>query len=194
MPEHEFHLEITKDSVFVRLKVPGHTRFKALIFFAACTILGLFALLFIPGKQGNASMWHDLMTSPAGSAGFLIPLVLSVGFLLLMISVPRRYVMLAYPSDETLRSDRSTLTISRVRWLDIQNVHRKTRSFPLADVHNIQFQAIARLKSGSVYGFLFVAGGKAWRVLPGLSPRDAEKVLAALKTLGTDVSDDSVLR
>lgn len=195
MPEQEFQLEITDQSAFVRLTVSGKTRFFALAFFACVSALVLSAILFLPGKHGRPSMWHDLSTSSVGSADFLIPFfLLLLGFPLLIIVLPRRYVMLAYPSGETFRCDRSTLSIAKVRWLDVRNNHWNTCSFPLAEVREIRYGAIAQLKGGAVYGLRFVAGGKNCRVLPGLKPRDAERLLTALKTFGADVSEDPVLQ
>lgn len=49
------------------------------------------------------------------------------------------------------------------------------------------------MKGGTVYGLRSIAGGKTRRVLPGLNPRDAEKILVVLKTFGADVPDDPVL-
>ena len=97
---------------------------------------------------------------------------------------------MAYPSDESFHCDRSTLTISRVRWLDIHNKDWETRSYPLADIEKIRYQALASAKGSSIYGLRFLAGGKTQRVLPGITPRQADKVLKALKALGADVSDD----
>ena len=167
MPKKEFQLEITDQIAFVRLTVSGKTRFFALAFFAGVSTLVLSAMLFLPGKQGRPSMWHDLSTSSVGSANFLIPsLLLLLGFPLLMVVLPRRYVVLAYPSDEIFRCDRSILSIAKVRWFDVHNNHWNTCSFPLAEVREIRYGAIAQLKGGSVYGLRFIAGGKTCRVLP----------------------------
>ncbi len=81
-----------------------------------------------------------------------------------------------------------------MRWLDVHNNHWDTFSFPLAEVREIRYQAIARLKGNPVYGLRFIAGGKTWRVLPGLKARDGEKILVALKTFGADVPDDPVVQ
>ncbi len=110
-----------------------------------------------------------------------------------MVVGTKRYVTLAYPSDETFRCDRSTLSIARVRWLDIRNSHWDRWSHSLSDVEGIQYRAIARLRVGSIYGLRFISGGKTRRVLPGLKPHDAEKILTALKALGADVLDNPVV-
>jgi hypothetical protein len=194
MPEQEFQLEITDQSAFVRLSVSGKTRFFALASLAGVTALLICPLFFLPGTHGSPSMWHGLSTSSIGSAAFLGPFFLLLSVPLLMVVGMKRYVTLAYPSDEIFRADRSTLSISRVRWLDVHNNHWDTCSFSLAEVRELRYQAIARLKGGSVYGLRFLAGGKTRRVLPGLEPRDAEKILMALKSFGADVPDDTVLR
>jgi hypothetical protein len=195
MPEQEFKLEITDKSVLVRLNVPGRARFYALAFFAGVATLLLCVLLFLPGKHGRPSMWHVLSTSSVGSTDFLIPFfLLLLGAPLLMVVLPRRYVMLAYPSDPTFRCDRSTLSVSKVRWLDVNNNHWDTCSFPLAEVRGVRYQVIAQFRTGAVYGLRFAVSGETLRVLPGLKPKDAERVLTALKIFGADVPDDPELQ
>lgn len=193
MPE-EFHLEVTNQSAYVRLNVLGRARFYALAFFASLTALAICALLFLPGKRGSPSIWHGLSTSSVGSADFLFPFFLLLSLPPFMLIMTKRYVRLAYPSDETFHADRSTLSISRARWLDTHNNHWDTCSFTLAEVRDIRYKAIASLRGTSIYGLRFIAGGKTRRVLPGLKPRDAEKILAALKAFGADVPDDPVLQ
>ena len=98
MPGQEFHLEVTNQSVYVRLDVStqsAETRSYALAFFVGFTVLGLCALLFLPGKHGRKSMWHGLSTSSVGSAEFLFPLFLLLGFPLVMVVGTKRYVMSA---------------------------------------------------------------------------------------------------
>ena len=101
-----------------------------------------------------------------------------------------RWVVSAYPSDESFHCDRSTLTISRVRWLDIHNKDWNTRSYVLADIAKIRYRALARAQGGSIYGLRFLAGGRTQRVLPGIKPRQADEILKALKAFGADVPDD----
>jgi len=197
MPDQEFQIEITDQLVFVRLDVStrsGKTRFKALACYACITVLLMSAVTFFPGKHNSPSDCQALSTSPVCSSEFLIPLFLLLSFPVAIFLGTKRYVMLAYPSDETFRCDRSTLTLSKVRWLDTHNCHWDTCSFPLAEVQEIRFQAIASLRGGSIYGISFLAGGKKRRVLPGIKPRDAEKILNALKTFGTHVLDDPALQ
>ena len=196
MPEPEFHLEVTNQTVFVRLDVStqsGRTRFYALAFFAGVTAIAMCALLFSPGKHGSPSMWHNLSTSPIRSTDFLVPFFLVLTLPLLMGVLTRRYVILAYPSDETFSCDRSTLSIARVRWLDVHNKQWDTRSFSLAEVRDIRYRAIASLRGNTIYGLRFIAGEKTQRILPGLEPRDAEKILMALKSFGAEIPDDPLL-
>jgi hypothetical protein len=84
-------------------------------------------------------------------------------------------------------------TVSKVPWLDIHNKHWDSRSYTLTDIVDLRYQAIARAKGSSIYGLCFVAAGRAHRVLPGLKPREADKILKALKALGADVPDDPTL-
>ena len=120
MPEPQFHIEATTQSVSVRMDT-GRKRFCALAFFVGFMILAICALLFLPGKLGNPSMWRDLSTSSIDSAGFWAPIILLLAFLVFMLLTTKRYVMLSYPSDEKLYCDRSRLSVSRVRWPDIGN-------------------------------------------------------------------------
>lgn len=191
-----FDIDVNNRSVSVRLDVSGHApraRFYACVFFIAIGALAICALLFLPGKHGSPSMWHDLSSSPVDSGGFIVPLILLLSFPVLMSLLLWRYLVSAYPSDETFHCDGSTVTISKVRWLDIHNKHWDTRSYALADIAKIRYQAIARAKGGSIYGLRFKAGGRRQRVLPGLKPREADKILKALKAFGADVPDDPAL-
>jgi len=196
MADHSFQIDIDDRSVTVRLdvsKYSPHGRFYACIFFIAFLALGICVLLFLPGKHGSPGMWQELSSNPVDSGGFIVPLVLLVSFPVLMGLFTWRYVVLAYPSDETFRCDRSTVTISKVRWLDFNNKHWNTRSFALAEIENMGYEAIARAKQASIYGLRFITAGKTLRILPGLKPQEADKILKALKTLGVDVPYDPEL-
>src|SRR5208337_2508186 len=190
MPDQEFQVEVTKQSVDVRLNAPRRTRFYALAFFGGLTVLAMCALLFLPGKHGAPSMWHDLLMSNADSSGFLFGCFLLLSFPFLILVMTKRYVRLAFPSDETFHCDGSKLTIARARWLDVHNSRWDTFSIALADVREIRYRRIAYLRGYSVYGLRFIAGGKTRRVLPGLKGGDAEKILLTLKAFGADIPDD----
>lgn len=184
MPDQKLHLDITNDLVSVRLNGDsGKTRFYAFAFFAAVTALVMGLLLILPGKNGSPSMWHD---RPAAYV-----FVLAVP--LLMLVTTKRYVRLAYSSDETFRCDRSTLSIAKVRWLDFRNGHWDSSSFALAQVRQIQYRVLTSLRGTSIYGLRFKAGGKTFRTLPWLKPADAERILLALKSFGADVPDDPLV-
>ncbi|HEV2133720.1 MAG TPA: hypothetical protein VGR47_05605 [Terracidiphilus sp.] len=183
MARREFHLDITDQSVNVRLDA-GRTRFFALAFFASLTALAICALLFLPGKNDTPSMWDG------GLVGLLF---LLLGFPLFMLFTTKRYVMLAFPSDETFHCDRSSLSISRARWLDVHNEHWNTRSFSLVEVEEITYGKVVTLRGYSIDGIRFVSGGTTYRVLPGIKPRDAQSLLTALKKFGADVPDDPEL-
>lgn len=200
MPKAQFHLEVTNHSAFVRMDA-GSSRFYALAFSVGLTILGTCALLFLPGKHGSPSPWHYLhyLLSIVGSGGSL--LVLAVLFILPMLfSFPavvflttNRYVMLAYPSSETLSCVSSVLSVSKVRWLDVHNNHGDIHAFSLPEVRNIRYGTVAALRGCSIYGILFDVKGKTHRILPGLNWRDAETLLMAFKTFGADVPGDPVI-
>jgi hypothetical protein len=67
MPDEDLDLDISNRSVSVRLNVSAHKRFYACIFFIAVGVVAICGLLFLPGKHGNPSMWHDLSSSPVNS-------------------------------------------------------------------------------------------------------------------------------
>jgi len=190
MPEPDFHVDINDRSVSVRLNVSPRRRFYASIFFIAILALMICGLLFLSGKNGSPSMWHDLSSSPVNSGGFIFPLVILLSGVAFVVLLTWRYIISAYPSDETFYCDGRTLTISKVRWLDIHNRHWNTCSYAVPEIVNMRYQAIARARGTSIYGLRFIAGGKTQRVLPGLRPREADKILKTLKTFGADVPDD----
>jgi hypothetical protein len=190
--QEEFEIEVTKHSVKVRLnasKKSPRGRFYWCIFFVAVWIAVLSLAVFAKGKHGQSSMWHDLATHPVNSQGFIIPLAILLGVSALIVLISWRYVVMAYPSDETFYCDRSTLTISNVRWLDIHNTDWWTRSYPLNAITGIKYKAVARAKGGAVYGIRFKAAGRSERVLPGLGTQDAGKILKAVKAFGADVNE-----
>jgi hypothetical protein len=196
MAEQKFQIDIDDRSVRVRLNVSEfspHGRFYWCISFIALGALGMCGVLFLPGKHGNPSMWHDLSSSPVDSGNFMFGVALLLGMGLLMVLLLWRYTLSAYPSDETFQCDRSMLTVSKVRWLDFKNEHWDTRSYAVAEIATMRYRAIATARGMSIYGLRFIAGGRKQRVLPGLKPSEADKILKALKVLGVDVPDDPKL-
>lgn len=190
MANPDFHIEISDQAVSVRLdastKSP-HGRLYALIFHAALVALLMCGLLFLPGKHGNPSMYHDMSVNSVGSGRFVFPLALLLITPFFMALLTWRYVVYAYPSDETFHCDRSTLTISKVRWLDFHNKEWETRFYRLGEIENMRYKALARSKNASVYGIRFTARGETERILPGLNTHQAGKILKALGTFGVDV-------
>jgi hypothetical protein len=146
-------------------------------------------VVFANGRHGQSSMWHDLATHPVNSQGFIIPVAMLFGASVLVSLISWRYVVMAYPSDETFYCDRLTLVISKVHWLDIHNRDWWTRSYPLKAITGITYKAVARAKGGAVYGIRFKAAGRSERVLPGLGTQDARKVLKAVEAFGADVNE-----
>jgi hypothetical protein len=132
--QEDFTIEVTNQSVKVRLnasKKSPRGRFYWCIFFGAVWIAVLSLAVFAKGKRGEPSMWHDFATHSVNSRGFIIPLVILLGASALVAFINWRYVVMAHPSDEIFYCDRSALTISKVRWLDIHNTDWRTRSYPL---------------------------------------------------------------
>jgi hypothetical protein len=104
MPEQDLDVDVNDLSVSVRLNVSGHApraRFHACILFTAIGAIAISGLLFLPGKHGNPSMWHDLSSSPVDSGGFIVPLTLLLSLPVSMVLLTWRYVVFVYPSDET---------------------------------------------------------------------------------------------
>ena len=176
MPDPDFHIDKTDDAIVVRLDVSTRspkTRFWALLFFVAITLLGICALLFFPGKHGRPSMWHDISLAPPGSDSLIVGPVIVLIFPVFMFLVSRRYVIMAYPSDEPLNCDRSSIKMSRVRWLDIQNSHWKTRTYKMSELKDLQYGKVASSRGVTIYGLRFRAAGRNERILPGLNTQQA---------------------
>lgn len=193
MAKQSFQVEIDDRLVKVRLDASTsspHGRLYACIYFAGILMLALCAELFLSGKNGSASMWHNLSSNPVGSQDFIVPFVLLLSCPVLIVLLLWRYLVFAWPSDEPFNCDRSTVSISRVPWLDFSNKDWKTRSYSLTEMKGIRYQAIASVREASVYGLRFNTGDKTQRILPGLKPHDADRILKALKAFGADVPDD----
>jgi hypothetical protein len=196
MAQQTFQIEIDDRLVSVRLDASASSpngRIHACIFFIVLSILVLSGLLFLPGRQGSASMWDGISSSPVGSQGFIVPTVLLLSAPVLMFLGLWRYIVFTWPSDETFQCDRSTVSLSRVPWLDFGNKDRETRSYPLAEIRNVRYQALASVRGTAIYGLRFNTGDETQRVLPGLKPHEADRILKALKALGADVPDDPKL-
>ena len=149
-------------------------------------------VLFLPGKHGNPSMWHDLTSAPSGS---LIVVFIPAG-LVLFVGLfgwqTFRYARAAWASDETFHCDREAITISRIPWLDFSNRTWRTYTYPLTEVSAIRFAVIASAKGKQFWGLRFRAHGRRW-ALPGLEAPEAKPILAGLKALGADVPEDPKL-
>jgi hypothetical protein len=170
---------------------PRGKRF-GLIFVISMLVVLTCALLFLPGKHGDPSMWHDLADAPLHSAGHLAPIFGLMFFVALIGWWGFRYARAAWPSDETIHCDRQAITISRVPWLDFSDRTWRTRTYPLTRVTAIRYAVIASAKGAQYWGLRFRAHGRRW-TLPGLEAPDAKTILTGLKALGADVPDDPKL-
>lgn len=197
MPPSEFTISITQDFVEIRLQPSiqsPRAKLYGAIFSASAVILVLCALLFLSGKHGSPSMWHDMSNANIGSSAFLIPLAFLIvggGF---MTWMGFRWSAAAWPSDETLRCDHTVLTISRIPYLDFRDRTWKTQSYALRDLEKFRFAIYASAKNSSIYGFRFRANGKRHKTLPGLEAPEAQNILTALQRLGVDVVLDDKLQ
>jgi hypothetical protein len=190
-----FNIELNDQSVKVRLiSSEGSPRGRFHAFFSNLVwlVLALCLSLFIPGKYGT-SVWHELSSAPVDSGLFRFVSILMLGIFALVIMLSWEYWVAASPSDQTICCDRSTLTVSTVRWLDIHNKDWDTRSYALEEITKMKYDLVACAKGGAVYGLCFTARGKTHAVLPGVKPRAADKILKALKALGVNVPEDPKL-
>jgi len=196
MPKPEFDIVIEKNLAEVRHDVSSKSprgRFYAGLFFIAILIASPSIFLFEPGKHNRPSMWQDILISPIDSSGFIFPICLLFLYFAVMGFVTFRYLFAAYPSDETMRCDSSTLTVSKVAWFDTSNSHWKTWSFSLNEVTEIKYGVIASAKQTSIRGLRFRAQGKTWKILPGLEAPEAVEILKALMEMGARVIYDTKL-
>ena len=191
MAESDFSISITEDSVEVR-HAPSvlhpHGKLHGFIFTISETLILACVLLFMPGKYGDPSMWHELVDAPLNSA-LAFWLMLLLFFVGLFGWHTLRYERAASPSDEILHCDREAITIKRVPWLDFSSRTWRTYNYPLAEVTKIRYAVIASTKATSIRGLRFRAHGRKW-TLPGLKAAEAKEILTALRALGADAPDD----
>ncbi len=191
MAHSDFSISITDKAVDVK-HTPSESEPRGKLFgfiFTICVLIaGACALLFLPGKHGDPSMWDGLTATPSSAWGFIaFALLLGLfgwqGF---------RYARAAWASDETFHCDREAITITRIPWLDFSNHTWRTYTYPLADVTEIRFAVIASAKGKPYWGLRFRANGRKWAP-PGLEAPEAKTILTGLKALGEDVLDDPKL-
>ena len=191
MAHSDFSIAVTDKAVEVRytpsVSEPRGKLFGFIVIFSTIIVLAC-ALLFLPGKHGNPSMWHDLVSAPSDSSVVFGPIILTL-FIGLSGWQGFRYARAAWASDETFYCDREAITISRIPWLDFSNRTWRTYTYPLAEVSGIRFAVIASAKGRSFWGLRFRANGRRW-ALPGLEAPEAKTILTGLKALGADVPDD----
>ena len=181
----DFSISITDKSVDVRYtpsvsaprgKLFGFTFTIVTLVLAAC------AVLFLQGKQGSPSPWHDLASAPSDSSRFFIPIVVLTLFIGLGGWQGFRWARAAWASDEIFHCDREAITISRISWLDFSNRSWRMYKYPLAEVSAIRFAVIASAKGAAIRGLRFSADGRKW-ALPGLEAPEAKTILTGLKAL-----------
>lgn len=192
MAHSDFSISITDKSVDVRytpsVSEPRGKLFGFIFTIGMLVVLAC-AVLFLPGKHGNPSMWHDLASGPASSSGFLVPVIGLPLFMGLFGWQAFRYARAAWASDETFHCDREAITVSRIPWLNFSNRTWRTYTYPLTEVRAIRFAVIASAKGRQFWGLRFQAPGRKW-ALPGLEAPEAKTILTGLKGLGADVPDD----
>ena len=90
------------------------------IFTISMLVLIACAVLFLPGKHGNPSMWHDLTSAPSDSFVIFTPIGLLL-FVALFGWQGFRYARAAWASDETFHCDREAIHIRCISWPDSSN-------------------------------------------------------------------------
>lgn len=195
MAHSDFSISITDKAVDV-CYTPSvsdpHGKLFGFIFIISTLVVLACAVLFLPGKHGNPSMWHDLVSVSMDSSRFLTPVIGLALFIGLCGWQGFRYARAAWASDETFHCDSEAITISRIPWLDFSNRTWRTYTYPLTEVSAIRFAVIASAKGRAFWGLRFRAHGRKW-VLPGLEAPEAKAILTGLKVLGADVPDDPKL-
>jgi hypothetical protein len=194
MDSSDFSISITDKAVDVRytpsVREPRRKLF-GFVFTISIYVVFACAVLFLPGKHGNRSMWGELVSAPFDSSVVFMPSVF-LFFIGLLGWQGFRYARAAWASDETFHCDREAITISRIPWLDFSNRTWHTYTYPLKEVSEIRFAVIASAKGRSFWGLRFRAPGRRW-ALPGLEAPEAKIILTGLKVLGADVPDDPKL-
>lgn len=191
MAHTDFSISITNDAVDVgftpSVREPRGKRF-GFAFTISALILMACGVLFLPGKHGNPSMWHDLTSAPSSSSVIFVAIVI-VPFIGLACWQAFRYARAAWASDETFHCDREAIVIKRIPWLDFKNREWRTYTYPLPEVSAIRFAVIASAKGRAFWGLRFQAHGRRW-ALPGLEAPEAKEILTGLTALGADVPED----
>lgn len=192
----DFAISISKDAVEVRLQPSSrspHGKLRGAIVAAAIVAGVPCAAVIVPGKHGAPSMWQEMSKSSIMSGSLwvlLVALIVLDGFLAWLCF---RWSAAAWPSDEILRCDRTTLTISRVPYLDFSNRTWVTKSYALRDIRRMRFAVYASAKGMSMYGFRFETNGQEHKILPSLEAPEALSILKALQGLGVDAVVDDKL-
>jgi hypothetical protein len=191
MAQSDFVISISKEAVDVSYKPSASEprgKLFGLIFTISMVVLMTCAVLFLPGKHGNPSMWHDLTSNPSGPLAFFI-LIVIFPLIGLFSWQGVRYARAAWPSDETFFCDREVITIKRIPWLDFSNRTWQTYTYPLSEVSSFRFAVIASVRGRSFWGLRFRSHGRRW-ALPGLEAPEAIEILSGLRALGVDVPED----
>lgn len=193
MKRGNLDIGFTDGTVDVKLNASARAKLGGFIFTVAMLAIGNAALLFIPGKQTDQSMWRDILTAK-NPFDLIAPLLVITFFTTFLAWVGFRWAAAAWPSDEHFHCDPTTVTFARVPYLDLKNRKWKKTSFALAKVSSIRFGAYASAKGGTVYGLRFSVGRKGYKILPGLEGPEAQKILMVLQRLGCDVLLDDKLQ
>lgn len=194
---NDFTVSINKDFVEVRLQPSSrspHGKLGGAIFSTSTVIVVLCALLFLPGKNNRPSMWQDMANASIESGSFQLLLTVLIVGGVLMAWLMLRWIAAAWPSDENFHCDHTSLTISRIPYLEFRNRTWKTKSYALRDIEKFRFAVYASAKGSSIYGFRFYENDREHKILPGLEAPEAQDILKALQSFGVDVVLDDKLQ
>jgi len=191
-PVPTFKIDIQTGSVDVRLDAATASPRRRFFIGAFCLILVLFVDgvgIFGRAKSGGPTLAQDVARGALNSPSFLIFAAIMIGWHIVLFFILRRSLQGFYPVNETFHCDASTLTISKVKWFDTTNTQWSSRTFPIGRIVQVRFATIASDRYRSVSGLRFRVDGEKFKVLPGLQPRQANKILDALQDLGVDIKE-----
>lgn len=191
----DWHISVQVDSVHVESSYrPAFRRSRTLACAALFALsIWLVASTFRPDRYGY-TLWRYLENYPKSSRVFtdhLVPLIflaIEVGFFVLCA------LRMFFPSGETLHCDRHTLVVSRIPLTSFRGKW-KTRTFPVSEISELHYGVVQSGGRGhSSYGILFCVCGMEEKMLAGLEPPEAHRILKAMSGLGANVSKDGDMR
>jgi hypothetical protein len=187
MIQRGFDITITPDSVDARqddsTTKPGANRRDGI--FLICGAIFVFSFMMFGSRHRMPNAWNNLTNSHWPSFDFVLALFMAILATGLSGSLFLNGVRRFFPLGAWLHCDRSTLTISKVPWFNLQG-QWKSQSFPTSNVAEFKFCVTEQ----NLYGFRFRAGDCKYEIFIGLEAPEADEILKGLQRLGVDVVRD----